>query len=83
MNKKIMPIFLMGALLCTLTFLGCATVPQETLDEKEAVIKNLNNQIDSLRQEIDRLKSSNEELMNANRGLEEKLRAPNAEPKMK
>ncbi|MCM8782467.1 MAG: ELKS/Rab6-interacting/CAST family protein [Candidatus Omnitrophica bacterium] len=74
MNKKKALIFLIAALFCTSIFLGCASIPQEALDEKEAIIQNLNGQIDSLRQEITQLKSANIELTKLNMELTEKLK---------
>ena len=72
MNRKGFVFFLAAAFACV-AFLGCASVPKEELDEKEAIIRNLNTQVDALKQEVERLQSANEELMTAKSGLQEKV----------
>lgn len=73
-NGKGLAIFLALSLAC-ITFAGCASVPKEELDEKDAIIKNLNTQINTLKQDAARLERSNEELENAKSDLEQKLTA--------
>ncbi|MBI4335331.1 MAG: hypothetical protein HY589_01600 [Candidatus Omnitrophica bacterium] len=64
--------FLVVAFFCV-ALVGCAGIPKEELDEKEAVISNLNGQLNALRGEIARLEQSNRELMSANSELEGKI----------
>ncbi len=72
MNKKGVVVFLVAAVAC-MTFLGCASVPKEELDEKEAIIKNLNTEIAGLKQDIERLERANEDLTASRSDLEEKI----------
>lgn len=81
MKKNVLFVFLTAALFCGTLFLGCASVPKETLDEKDAVIKNLNTDIDSLKQEISRLNDSNAALTRTNDELAQKLEAAEAAQK--
>ena len=65
--------FFVAAALCSPIFLGCATVPTQTIEEKEAAIKNLNSKIDALTIDVDALKKENAELQNIKSQLEEEL----------
>ena len=74
-GRKGLVFFLVLSLAC-ITFVGCASVvPKAELDEKDAAIKNLNTQIDSLKEDVARLERSNEGLMSAKSDLEQKLTA--------
>lgn len=72
MNKKGIVVFLVASVAC-ITFLGCASVPKEELDEKEAIIRNLNTEIAGFKQDISKLQSANEELAASRSDLEEKI----------
>lgn len=74
MGRSITAVFLASVLFCGIMFSGCASVPKEVLDEKEAIIQNLNIQIESLKNEINKLQQSNEELMDIKSNLERKLK---------
>lgn len=73
MGRGMTAVFLALVLFCGIMFSGCASVPKEVLDEKEAVIQNLNVQIEGLKDEISRLQQSNEELLDIKSELERKL----------
>lgn len=73
MKKMVLSICAISGLFCASLISGCATVPQEQLDAKEAAIQSLNSQVDSLKQEIKKLQESNDELARTKSGLEEKL----------
>ena len=49
-------VFLSFVLFGSLMLAGCETMPVEKIEQKEAVIQNLNSQIDSLNKEIAALK---------------------------
>jgi outer membrane murein-binding lipoprotein Lpp len=72
MNSKTISMLLAVALV-SMTFLGCASVPKEELDEKEAIIKNLNTEITGLKADIAKLEKANEDLAMSKSGLEEKI----------
>jgi peptidoglycan hydrolase CwlO-like protein len=72
MNSRKIAIFLAVTVVCA-TLLGCASVPKEELDEKEAIIKNLNTEIAGLKQDITKLQRTNEELVMSKSDLEEKI----------
>ena len=74
MNKRGLAIFSIVALFCASLFAGCATVPKETLEEKDAIIQNLNSQNETLKEEVNRLRASNDELTRLKNELEEKLK---------
>jgi len=88
MNKKGVVVFLVAAVAC-MTFLGCASVPKEELDEKEAIMKNLNTEIAGLKQDIERLQRANEEFTEKVSRLEnelsekQKITEEKVEPKIK
>jgi len=73
MNGRGILFLVISTLCCAFLFLGCATVPQEALDEREAVIQNQRNQINSLNQEIARLQDTNKKLNSIKMELEDKL----------
>lgn len=74
MKRIVWVIFLVSALFCASAFLGCASVPKEELDAKEAVIQNLNNQIATLNAELNRLREENKELTSLRSELERQLK---------
>ena len=73
MSKKNLALFLVIALSCTTIFLGCAGIPKEELDQRDAMIKALNTEINSLGQEITDLRKTNMELAEMRSDLEQKL----------
>lgn len=72
MNSRTVAIFLAVTVVCA-TLVGCASVPKEELDEKEAIIRNLNTDITGLKQDIERLERANEDLTASKSDLEEKI----------
>jgi len=73
MNGRGTLFLLIATLCCAFVFLGCATVPQEALDKREAIIQNQRNQISSLKQEVAILQDTNERLSSIKMELEDKL----------
>ena len=73
MDKRGLIVCLITALFFSGLFLGCASVPQETLDEKEAMIQNLNGQIENLKQEVKSLQDLKDELASEKATLEGRL----------
>lgn len=66
-------VYLAAVVFAASLFSGCATVPQETLDEKEAVIQSLNSQVDSLKQEVKRLQDTNDELSRTKADMDSRI----------
>lgn len=69
------------AVLSCFIFAGCATVPKEDLDKKDAVINDLNARIETLRQDIGKLNEENNALMGENTRLQNKLKEKQAAQK--
>ena len=78
MRVKRLAVLLAASFVCA-GLLGCASVPKEKLDEKDAVISNLNTQIDALKQDMAKMQRYNEELSSAKTDLEQRLNALEAE----
>lgn len=73
MNRQKLFIFALAAVFCATLFLGCATTPKKDLEEKEAIIQDLNNRIAGMNQEIESLKNTNRQLENARGELETRI----------
>jgi len=65
---------LVACIFCVSIFSGCATVPQEEIDEKDTLIKDLSSQVEELGLEIDRLRDKNAQSKNAKSELETKAK---------
>jgi outer membrane murein-binding lipoprotein Lpp len=63
----------LAAVFCASAFAGCATTPKKDLEEKDAVIRDLNSRMAVLAQEVENLKSINRQLESEKVALARKI----------